>query len=165
MNKKVETGLKIMIVLIITLTTGVLVWFSQKNGKIDNNQEVAFKKDTPLYARSEGWGPCPSKESTCNLDTYLYESGRLLFKGDTNFETKIDQADIEKIKDEIQKSGVMHKNCSGPIVLDYSVSYELNIDGKIKKIGREDTKCWDDLVKVNKLIDSYNKNTNHQGGS
>ena len=134
----------------------------------NNDSEIDFsnsvQSDLVVYKRSEGWGPCPSEELSCTLDTSLYESRKLVFSGDYNEEIIIDKKTYDTIINEIIKSGVMRKDCVGPITLDYAVSYELNINGEKKQIGYLDTGCWRDMSEVDRIINSYIKQ-NRQGGS
>lgn len=163
MSHKVRIFLRILILLTVTVIAGTLIYNQRKYNNI--TQYINNRNDILIYKRSEGWGPCPSEELTCRLDTYLYKSGKLIFIGDTNMEVKLDKEIVAKIVNEIEESGVLDKDCSGPMVLDYTVKYEINIDGKTKKIGYEDTKCWDDLTKVNQIIDSYYDNSKREGGA
>ncbi len=163
MSHKVRIFLRILILLIVTVIAGTLIYNQRKSNNI--TQYINNTNDILIYKRSEGWGPCPSEKLTCSLDTYLYKSGKLIFIGDTNVEVKLNKEIVAKIVSKIEESGVLDKDCSGPIVLDYAVEYEININGKTKKIGYEDTKCWDDLTEVNQIIDSYHDNSKRQGGA
>lgn len=158
MNWKIGIGTGLAVVIVVIMVVNI------SSGRLQENKNNDKKDDILVYKRSEGWGPCPSKTSTCQLDTYLYKSGKLIFKGDSNLEIIITKDDEERIENEIRKSGVMDKDCAGPMIMDYAVEYEINISGKVKQIGRSDTRCWDDLSETNKIIDSYNK-LNHQGGA
>jgi hypothetical protein len=155
-----------LLLAIIIAAISILVCRLQKYDSLSlgHDADTSRKAETLILKRLEGWGPCP-KDLTCTLDVYLYDSGRMVFEGDANKEINISEEEVENIVNEIRRSGVMGKDCSGSMVFDYSVTYELNVDGKKKELGLEDTKCWDDLMEVNKLINSHNKDFQYQGGA
>lgn len=158
--------LVVLAVVVSTVLFFVIVLFLIGTAK--NNNPVTLiansdQADLVVYKRAESWGPCRSKELSCTLNTRLYESRRLVFSGDYNEEVIIDQDTYETIINEIIKSGVMKKGCMGAITLDYTVSYELNINGVKKQIGNQDTGCWKEMIEVDRLINSYIKH-NRQGG-
>ena len=121
------------------------------------------KQDSLIFKRFEGWGLCPD-DLTCSLDTYLYKSGKLKFVGDENKEVQLDEKELETIVNAIRKSEIFEKDCTGPIVLDYSVKYEINLDKKTKLIDFVDTGCHGYLNEINELIDSY-YGIERQGGA
>lgn len=156
-NKFTQKGSALIVALIafIVLTFGALGLFLYVSSVKTKSLITDKKQNALIYKRSEGWGPCPDKTMTCQLETDLYESGRLVFAGDINKEVQLDKETVGKIVNAIQLSGVLEKDCSGPMVLDYTVEYEINIKGKTKRIGIEDTNCRGDFSDTNKIIDSY----------
>lgn len=131
----------------------------------NNNKYDDFEKDSNelILQRSEGWGPCPPG-STCSLDVFLYKSGKLVFKGSTEKEVTLDQKTVNSIVEVIKNSGVLGKNCSGSIIVDYMVEYTINIDGKTKIVTSRDTGCSENFKELNKIINSYYK-VDREGGS
>jgi len=155
-----RSSIILFILLIFLLVGGISVFWYVKN--ISNTKKTT-NQDLLIFKRSEGWGPCPGG-LTCQLDTYLYNSGRLSFVGDVNKEVQLDNKTIETVMNAIRKSGVFEKDCSGPVILDYSVEYQINIDGKVKHISIEDTGCRENMDETNKIIDSF-YNVERKGGA
>jgi len=156
-SKSSQKGSTLIVALItfIVLTLGALGLLLYVSSVKTKSPITAKKQDALIYKRSEGWGPCPDKTMTCQLETDLYESGKLVFIGDVNKEVQLDKETVGKIVNAIEQSGVLEKNCSGPMILDYTVEYEINIKGKTKRIGIEDTNCRGDFSETNKIINSY----------
>ena len=149
MNKK--SLILIFIISLVLITSGIGIL---KYVKKVNTPKNIQGQDSLIFKRSEGWGPCPDG-LTCSLDTYLYESGKLNFIGDVNKEVQLNEKEMETIISAIRKSGIFEKDCTGPMVLDYIVEYEINLDKKTKRIDIGDTGCGNNIKEINELINSY----------
>jgi len=103
-----------------------------------------------LFEKEEGWGPCPPEDRICRQSTKLYSSGKLVLEGAKIFEKQLDKEKMEKIKNQIKLSNVIFKNCSAGIILDYTATYILNIDGQIKTIKYPG--CENELKRIEELI-------------
>ena len=135
MNKLL--GLATLIAILIVIILVVLV------------TQRPIQGNTLLYEKSESWGPCPPN-GTCQQSTKLYYSGRLVVKGATELQKQLTQQEINDLIAKIKSTHIMRKECSAPIVLDYSATYRLNVSGKQKTIRFPG--CKEELQEIEELI-------------
>jgi hypothetical protein len=141
MNKKTIIILSIFAIIIASLA--ILSLQKQKDTTTIQNDEVI------LFEKSEGWGPCPPN-SICHQSTKLYYSGKLVLAGEKELQKQLSQEIINDLIKKIKVTGVMDKDCSSQMVLDYGATYKLNIDGQGKTI--QFPGCEEELREIEKLI-------------
>ena len=135
----------IILAAIFIIVAGVAVIILKK----PNNAVVIQGDDVIIFEKSEGWGPCPSL-AVCHQSTKVYYSGALVLEGDSNRQEQLEQEVIDYIINKSRELNIMSKDCSAPIVLDYSANYVLNIDGKQKTIDFPG--CEDELREIEKFL-------------
>lgn len=123
-------------------------------GEVSNQGSLVLK-------RSEEWGPCP-KRSKCRLNTYLYETGKVYFIGDINKEAQLSNEDMNTITKAIQQSGIFERDCTGPIIIDYFVEYEIRLGDKSRHLGIKDTGCKKEMDEITKIIDAFYPRTRNR---
>ncbi|KKU23205.1 MAG: hypothetical protein UX36_C0008G0005 [Microgenomates group bacterium GW2011_GWC1_46_15] len=129
----------------------------QDFGTIDES----FKDPDLTYTKREFSSMCstPDGEGSCNFNTYLYLSGKLVIEtcyGSTDSATvtekQLSKNQVEKIILAIKNSDVLNKECQHGKAYDYSATYYLNVDG-VKKIF-EFPECESELREIDTLINA-----------
>lgn len=87
MNKKYI----LIIVVLVILVGGAILYYNIKK----------IEADYVLYEKQESWGPCPDSEGGCFLNTYLYNSGKIILESKTTREEQLNKELMDKI---IQKN-------------------------------------------------------------
>ena len=73
-----------------------------------------------------------------------------MLEGSTQIQKQLSPDEISELISTIKATGIMDKNCSGQIVLDYSPTYKLNIENREKAIDYPG--CEPELLEIEKLI-------------
>lgn len=92
------------------------------------------ESESVVFRKSESWGPC-LVGYVCEQDTILYSSGRLVRTGQTNSTTTLSKEGLESFFSQVRSTGIMEKNCSTEIVVDYWAEYQISLDGIEKSIS------------------------------
>ena len=106
--------------------------------------------NTLLLEKHESWGPCPNPDGGCFLNTYVYRSGKVVFKNKMTLEKNLDQLTIGRIIQKIRDSNLMKKDCGDQTVLDYSARYKFLLDGQTKIIRFPN--CESELKEIDTLL-------------
>jgi hypothetical protein len=148
MNKKIPNHLAIIIIfLLIAIIIAIILWLYHEREILTDQLQNA---DLILFKEEEGWGPCPPN-SICWQSTKLYYSGKLVLEGEKSIEKQLDQEKVEEIKNLIKSSGIMQKDCSAELILDYGATYFLNLNGQVRTIKYPG--CTNELGEIKDLID------------
>ena len=116
----------------------------------DSDDQLGNANEVLLYEKRELWGPCPNPDGGCFLNTYLYSSGRLVLESLETEELRLSSESVDKITSQIIDSGVMKARCREAELVDYWVTYDLNIDRRKKTIRFPG--CQDELGVIDDVI-------------
>ena len=131
MNKKVLLVLLLIFLAVFGLTLLSKIYFKFWPWEY---QREKFSASKILFKKQESWGPCPSETEPCKQTTTLFRSGKLIYEGQFNDASQLHNDILERMIDEIHKTGVLNKDCSAPRVMDYSATYEISVDSSSKII-------------------------------
>ena len=156
MNIKISTPIAIGIILILAILVGFsTLWqYNQFQKEITQLSETKIQEkkveNLILFEKQESWGPCPPN-NICNQTTKLYYSGELILEGEMNIKKELDGEVMEKIKNQIESSGIIDKDCwiKAPVP-DYSATYTFYLEGKTKKMRYPN--CEEELKEIETLI-------------
>jgi hypothetical protein len=93
-----------------------------------DEKETKSVKDFVIYNKTSSWGEC---QGICWQTIALYDSGRLVILGYEATDKKLEEEQMNKIKDRIRSSGILEKTCTKPLrVVDMSSSTQVYLNGK-----------------------------------
>ncbi|GEM_PF-3125352 len=136
---------------------------------VQNGDSILNDPDL-LYVEKAFIGLCRTKSGnggSCNFNTYLYKSGKLVVESGelsvlkeggekaTTYPTvqkDLDKNAMDGIINQIRDSGILTKPCEAEMITDYYVGYFINLDG-IKKEAQFPG-CESEFSAINKLIDA-----------
>lgn len=129
--------------------------------KVSSQTETPAASDTVLLAsidRTPCFGRCPTYKIT------IYQSGYVIYEGKQNvknigfFYSRLEKSKIDEIKKFIADNKIYElpdKNVN-PHVADFPSTYtEVNIDGKYKHITNTDPEAPQQLIELEKFLDSF----------
>ena len=144
-----KKGIKIGLVVLISITI-LIILFSLNKTSINENEDIL------IYEKKESGGPCANPDGGCFLSTSLYSSGRLVLESLETNELQLTEESVDTIIIKIKNSGIMSMQCEGPIILDYSATYNFNIEGETKTIYFPG--CENELNTIDAIIDVEKNN-------
>ncbi|NTV31316.1 hypothetical protein HGA91_05065 [candidate division WWE3 bacterium] len=109
---------------------------SQNNNQ---NQNPITPTDDIIFQKSESWGKTPNGDcsenpSACSQTTTVYTDGRLIYDGYNRRQKALSSQTLEQIKTTISQQNILDKQCDAPVVMDYSATYYVNLNGKKRTV-------------------------------
>ena len=153
MEKKIKIGLVVLISIMI-----LIILFS--SNKISIKKDVA--EDILIYEKKASWGPCANPNGGCFLFTSLYSSGRLVLESLETKELQLTVESVDTIITKIKNSGIMGMQCDAPRIVDYSATYNFNVEGETKTIYFPG--CENELNTIDAVIETEKKNAEAMSG-
>lgn len=140
---------KLLIALGVLIVIAAAIFLVCSLTKSDTEVAVDQGGDSIFFWKHEAWGPCPIADG-CYMNISVYTSGRVTYEMATTTEKQMDAQTVAQMIGMINKSGFMKKDCSAAEPVDYSATYRITLNGKVKEITFPG--CEDELKGIEALL-------------